>query len=180
MRLFEAARPGRDRVLLQTAYACGLRIGELVHLQVADIDSGAHGRGGAAGQGSEGSSGAAVGAAAGGVAALVADAPFAAVAVPGTDAGSAAAPIERAAYVSSGVAAGQDHQAGDAAHAAALVRHAPARSRRRCGDAATLARPRRLSTTAHYLHVSRRHLAKTPSLLDLIAVPLAFAAEGQP
>ena len=37
-----------------------------------------------------------------------------------------------------------------------------------------------LSTTAHYLHVSRRHLAKTPSLLDLIAVPLALAAEGQP
>ena len=35
----EAARPGRDRVLLQTAYACGLRISELVHLQVTDIDS---------------------------------------------------------------------------------------------------------------------------------------------
>jgi site-specific recombinase XerD len=35
-----------------------------------------------------------------------------------------------------------------------------------------------LSTTAHYLHVSRRHLAKTPSLLDLIAVP--SATEGRP
>lgn len=35
-----------------------------------------------------------------------------------------------------------------------------------------------LSTTAHYLHVSRRHLAKTPSLLDLIAVP--SSAEGHP
>ena len=29
----------RDRVLLQTAYACGLRIEELMHLRVADIDS---------------------------------------------------------------------------------------------------------------------------------------------
>ena len=39
LRLFEAAAPGRDRVLLQTAYACGLRIGELLHLRVTDIDS---------------------------------------------------------------------------------------------------------------------------------------------
>jgi site-specific recombinase XerD len=37
--LLEAARPGQERVLLQTAYACGLRIGELLNLQVADIDS---------------------------------------------------------------------------------------------------------------------------------------------
>ena len=36
-----------------------------------------------------------------------------------------------------------------------------------------------LSTTAGYLHVSRRHLAKTPSLLDLIAVPMPLA-EGRP
>ena len=35
----EAAPTGRDRVLLQTAYACGLRITELVGLKVADIDS---------------------------------------------------------------------------------------------------------------------------------------------
>jgi site-specific recombinase XerD len=39
VRLFEAASPGRNRVLLQTAYACGLRLGELLHLQVTDIDS---------------------------------------------------------------------------------------------------------------------------------------------
>ena len=38
-----------------------------------------------------------------------------------------------------------------------------------------------LSTTAHYLHVSRRHLQRTPSLLDLIAVvPAATSEEGQP
>jgi integrase/recombinase XerD len=39
LRLLEAAEPGRDRVLLQTAYALGLRLDELVHLQVGDIDS---------------------------------------------------------------------------------------------------------------------------------------------
>jgi integrase/recombinase XerD len=38
-RLLDAARPGRDRVMLQSAYACGLRLGELLHLQVSDIDS---------------------------------------------------------------------------------------------------------------------------------------------
>ncbi len=38
-QLLAAARPGRERVLMQTAYACGLRISELVHLQVTDIDS---------------------------------------------------------------------------------------------------------------------------------------------
>ena len=39
LRLLDAAPCGRDRVLLQTAYSCGLRIGELIRLKVADIDS---------------------------------------------------------------------------------------------------------------------------------------------
>lgn len=39
VRLLDAARPGRDRVLLQTTYACGLRLLEVLHLQVGDIDS---------------------------------------------------------------------------------------------------------------------------------------------
>ena len=38
-RLLEASRPGRERMLLQTAYACGLRLMEVLTLQVADIDS---------------------------------------------------------------------------------------------------------------------------------------------
>jgi integrase/recombinase XerD len=38
-RLLETCRPGRDRVLFQVAYACGLRISELVRLRVTDIDS---------------------------------------------------------------------------------------------------------------------------------------------
>jgi integrase/recombinase XerD len=39
LRFLEAAPNGRDRVILQTIYACGLRITELIGLKVADIDS---------------------------------------------------------------------------------------------------------------------------------------------
>src|SRR5262249_27869197 len=39
LRLLEAAPPPRDRVLLQVAYGCGLRLSERTHLQVTDIDS---------------------------------------------------------------------------------------------------------------------------------------------
>ena len=39
LRFLEAAPPGRDRVMLQTAYACGLRLSELLNLSVTDIDS---------------------------------------------------------------------------------------------------------------------------------------------
>ena len=39
LRLLDAAAPGRDRVFLQLAYACGLRLNELLHLRVTDIDS---------------------------------------------------------------------------------------------------------------------------------------------
>jgi len=39
VRLLAAALPGRDRTLLDVAYSCGLRLKELVGLQVVDIDS---------------------------------------------------------------------------------------------------------------------------------------------
>src|SRR5208337_4063949 len=39
VELLDGARPGRDRVMLQTAYSCGLRVSELLNLQVTDIDS---------------------------------------------------------------------------------------------------------------------------------------------
>jgi integrase/recombinase XerD len=39
LRLIDAAPPGRDRILLQVAYGCGLRLSELLHLRVTDIDS---------------------------------------------------------------------------------------------------------------------------------------------
>lgn len=38
-RLIDAAAIGRDRVVLQVTYGCGLRLGEVIHLRVADIDS---------------------------------------------------------------------------------------------------------------------------------------------
>lgn len=38
-QLLDAARPGRERMLLQTTYACGLRLMEVLSLQVKDIDS---------------------------------------------------------------------------------------------------------------------------------------------
>lgn len=38
-RLLAAALPGRDRALLDVAYSCGLRLKELLGLQVRDIDS---------------------------------------------------------------------------------------------------------------------------------------------
>lgn len=39
VRFLGAALPGRDRTLLDVAYSCGLRLQELLGLQVADIDS---------------------------------------------------------------------------------------------------------------------------------------------
>jgi site-specific recombinase XerD len=39
VQLFAAARPGVERVLVQTDYALGLRVSELVRLQVQDLDS---------------------------------------------------------------------------------------------------------------------------------------------
>ena len=39
LRLLEATPPGRYRTLFQTTYACGLRLSEVIHLQVTDVDS---------------------------------------------------------------------------------------------------------------------------------------------
>ena len=39
LRLIEAASPLRDRALLETAYATGMRLGEVTRLLVTDIDS---------------------------------------------------------------------------------------------------------------------------------------------
>ncbi len=55
LRLLAAAPPGRDRMLLQTAYACGLRLSELLRLAGADIDSSRMVRARAPGQGAQGS-----------------------------------------------------------------------------------------------------------------------------
>jgi integrase len=37
-RLLDAVPPGRNRLMLRIAYGCGLRVSELTHLRVADID----------------------------------------------------------------------------------------------------------------------------------------------
>jgi integrase/recombinase XerD len=42
LQLFAAAPPGRGRVLLQTTYACGLRVSEVVALRLTDLDSARH------------------------------------------------------------------------------------------------------------------------------------------
>jgi len=39
MQLLSAAEAGRDRMLLQTTYACGLRLGEVLQLEASHIDS---------------------------------------------------------------------------------------------------------------------------------------------
>jgi integrase/recombinase XerD len=38
LRLLDATPPGRYRTLFQTTYACGLRLNEVIHVRVADID----------------------------------------------------------------------------------------------------------------------------------------------
>src|SRR5262249_21791798 len=37
-RLLDAVPPGRNRLMLRVAYGCGLRVGELTHVRVADVD----------------------------------------------------------------------------------------------------------------------------------------------
>jgi integrase/recombinase XerD len=39
LRLLGAAEAARDRIFLEVAYGCGLRLSELIHLHVTDIDS---------------------------------------------------------------------------------------------------------------------------------------------
>lgn len=176
--LFGAADPGRDRVLLQTAYACGLRITELIHLQVADIDSARmvvvvrQGKGNKDRQ-----------------------VPLSPRLVdelrcywrshrsrtwlfPGQSPDRPLDPsgVQRMFRIAL-------RRAGIAKRATPhTLRHSYATHLLEAGtDLATVQRllgHGSLSTTAHYLHVSRRHLAKTPCLLDLIAVP--SATEGRP
>jgi site-specific recombinase XerD len=169
--LLDAARPGRDRVLLQTSYACGLRIGELLRLEVTDIDSARmvvvvrQGKGAKDRQ------------------------------VPLSlrllgelrDYWSAARP--RPWLFPGGVAGRPLHpgtvqrmfrrvrQRAGLAKAATVhtLRHSFATHLLEAGvDLFTLKAlmgHQSLATTALYLHVSRRLLERTPSLLDLIAVP---------
>ena len=179
--LFDAVPPGRDRVLLQTAYACGLRIGELVHLQVADIDSARMVVTVRQGKGRKDR-----------------QVPLSERLLvtlrchwrthrsrpwlfPGQSADRPLHPSNVQRLFQAALA-----RAGIAKRATPhTLRHSFATHLLEAGvDLVTVQRllgHGSLSTTAHYLHVSRRHLAKTPSLLDLIAVPASTtSAEGQP
>jgi integrase/recombinase XerD len=41
-RLLDAVPPGRNRLMLRLTYGCGLRLSELTHLRVADVDGARH------------------------------------------------------------------------------------------------------------------------------------------
>ena len=178
--LLEAAAPGRDRVLLQTIYACGLRLSELLHLQVADIDSArmvVHVR---QGKGAKDR--------------LV---PLSQRLLdelraywrqyrprtwlfPGASADRpmTASNVQR-------LFQRLVQQAGIRKPATPhTLRHSYATHLLEAGiDVVTLQKilgHRDLSTTAHYLHLTTNRLRQTPSLLDLLALPRATGVEGQP
>lgn len=174
-RLLDTARPGRDRALFQTAYACGLRISELVRLQVGDIDSARmvmivrQGKGGKD--------------------RIVPLSPRLLAELrqywlvhrslpwlfPGGKHGQPmhSASVDRI-FQRTLRSAGIDKRA--TPH---TLRHSFATHLLEAGvDIVTVQRllgHTAISTTSHYLHISRRHLQSTPSLLDLIALPKAEA-----
>jgi site-specific recombinase XerD len=184
-QLLEAAPRGRDRVLLQVAYGCGLRLSELLHLHVTDIDSRRMVLQVRQGKGRKDR--------------LVPLAPRL------LDALRAYWRLERPRlWLFPGQKAGQPLSAGQVqrlfrrvAGQAGLskrcsmhtLRHSYATHLLEAGvDLLTLKAllgHTCLQTTAHYLHVSTQRLQQTPSLLDLLVLPRAHgptppAAEAQP
>ena len=178
VRLIDAARPGRDRLLLQVAYACGLRISELVHLRVTDIDSARMVVVVRQGKGQKDR--------------LV---PLSQRLLdelrvywrryrpdgwlfPGADPQRPLHASQRAASVST---SGPTRRA-DQACTPHTLRHSYATHLLEAGvDVVTLQAilgHRDLHTTAHYLHVSTRRLHQTPSLLDLLVA--ARGGDGGP
>jgi integrase/recombinase XerD len=180
LRLFQAARPGRDRVLLQTAYACGLRLGELLSLRLGDVDSARmvlHVR---QGKGRKDR--------------LVPLSPRLLeelrgywrqyrprdLLFPGMSPGQ---PLCDAAVQRMCQRTVARAELGKRATLHTL-RHSFATHMLEAGiDLVTLQRllgHNSLQTTAHYLHVSTQRLQQTPRLLDLLALPRPTTTEGQP
>lgn len=179
-RLLDAARPGRDRTLFQTAYACGLRISELIHLKVSDIDSARMVVIIRQGKGAKDR--------------LVPLSPRLLGELrwywrthgsrlwlfPGQQPGRPLHPgnVQRV-FQRTLAGAGIDKRA--TPH---TLRHSFATHLMEAGvDIFTVQKllgHGSLSSTSRYLHLSRRHLQQTPSLLDLIALPKTpLAPEGQ-
>jgi integrase/recombinase XerD len=179
-RLLTAARPGRERILLQTAYALGLRLDELIHLQVRDIDGGrgvVHVRRGK-----------------GAKARLVPISdrlltelrawwrmqrpllwlfPGGKPGEPITDGGVQR--LFRRVRTAAGIAKPASMH---------TLRHSYATHMLEAGVSVVVLQRllghSDLTTTARYLHVSVRDFARTPSLLDLLAVPAEESNGGRP
>jgi integrase/recombinase XerD len=184
LQFLEATAPGRDRVLYQTAYACGLRVSELIRLQVTDIDGARmvihihHGKG-----------------------AKDRLVPLSARLLeelrgywrqyrprPWLFPGETAAGHLSAARVQK-LCQEVVARAGLTKHVTPhTLRHSYATHLLEAGvNLITLQHilgHRDLQTTAHYVHLSTRHLQQTPSLLDLLVLPTdppdQPPAEGQP
>jgi site-specific recombinase XerD len=179
LRLFEATTTRRDRVLLQTAYACGLRIGELLHLRVTDIDSGrmvVHIR---QGKGNKDR--------------LVPLSPRLL-----DDLRRYWQQYRPTTWLFPGAFADRPLTAGNVQRLCQrlvaragitkpatphTLRHSYATHLLEAGvDVVTLQKllgHRDLSTTAHYLHLSTERLRQTPSLLDLLVLPSSAGGEAQ-
>jgi integrase/recombinase XerD len=180
LRLLEATPPGLYRTLFETTYACGLRLSEVIHLQVTDVDGARRVLHVRAGKGdkerllplSE----------------RLLDrlqmykrysrpSPWLFPRKSGDQ------PIHENSVQKLCQRLVQEAEITKPASFHTL-RHSFATHMLEAGvDVRTLQRllgHSSLSTTAHYLHVTNTHLQRLPSLLDLLPTPAAAYREGQP
>ena len=158
--LLGAVPPGRNRLMLRIAYGCGLRVSELLHLRVTDVDGSRNVLWLRHGKGEEGSRRSPAGRATRRASGPLAGAPPARVAV--RRAGrSTAARLHLAAGISEGPPGGWGSATGDDPHVAALLRHPSARGRGRSADNAATARPLPAVDHARYLHLRSDRLPRS-------------------
>jgi integrase/recombinase XerD len=179
VRLLDVA-VGRDRVLLQVAYACGLRLGELLHLQVSDIDSARmviHVR---LGKGAKDRLVPLSGRLLGELRTYWRQHRPRTWLFPGAtpDRPLTQSAVQRA-------LCRIVRKAGLSKHVTPhTLRHSYATHLLEAGvDVVTVQRllgHNDLQTTARYLHISTQRLQQTPSLLDLLVIPKQTTAEGRP
>lgn len=180
VRLLSAAKTGRDRVMLQTIYACGLRLSEVLHLQVTDIDSGRMVVHVHQGKGAKDRLIPLSQRLLGDLRAYWRKYRPTTWLFPGAHCERPMTPNNVQRRFQRMVA-----RAGISKPATPhTLRHSYATHLLEAGvDILTLQRllgHRDLSTTLHYLHVSNERLRQTPSLLDLLVLPRVAAVEAQP